>query len=147
LKSVITTPALWAFGLGLYLQINQIELSASTSTYLQQSIQIVVPLALVLVGIRLRSIKNWQILSYALPASAVKLLFLPLVVGVGMGMAGITGSPQLAMVLQAGMPTALAGVILAEEYNLKKEIILMSIALSSIGVLVTIPLWLWLFAP
>jgi malate permease and related proteins len=147
LKSVITTPALWAFGLGLYLQINQIELSASTSTYLQQSIQVVVPLALILVGIRLRSIKNWQILSYALPASAVKLLFLPLVVGAGMSMAGISGSPQLAMVLQAGMPTALAGVILAEEYNLKKEIILMSIALSSIGVLVTIPLWLWLFAP
>jgi malate permease and related proteins len=145
LKSVITTPALWAFGLGLYLQIDQIELSTSVSSCLQQSIQLVVPLALILVGIRLKSIKNWHSLRYALPATAVKLLFLPLVVGIGMGISGITGSPQLAMVLQAGMPTALAGVILAEEYNLKKEIILMSIALSSIGVLITIPVWLWLF--
>jgi malate permease and related proteins len=144
-KSVITTPALWAFGLGLYLQINQIELSALVSDYLQRSIQIVVPLALLLVGIRLKSIKNWQNLSQALPATTVKLLFLPLVVGVGMGIVGIKGSPQLAMVLQAGMPTALAGVILAEEYNLRKETILLSIALSSIGVLVSIPLWLWLF--
>jgi len=144
-KSVVTTPALWAFGLGLYLQINQIELSGLVSDYLQRSIQIVVPMALLLVGIRLKSIKNWQNLSQALPATAVKLLFLPLAVGVGMGIVGITGSPQLAMVLQAGMPTALAGVILAEEYNLRKETILLSIALSSIGVLLSIPLWLWLF--
>jgi malate permease and related proteins len=145
LKSVITTPALWAFGLGLYLQINQIELDDTLSDYLQRSIQIVVPLALLLVGIRLKSIKNWQNLTHALPATAVKLLFLPLAVGIGMGLMGITGSPQLAMVLQAGMPTALAGVILAEEYNLRKETILLSIALSSVGVLVSIPLWLWLF--
>jgi len=146
LKSVITTPALWAFGLGLYLQINQIELSDSLSNYLQRSITVVVPLALLLVGIRLRSIKSWHSLNLALPATVVKVLILPLAVGIGMSIFGLTGSPQLAMVLQAGMPTALAGVILAEEYNLKKETILSSIALSSIGVLLTIPLWLGLFA-
>ncbi len=145
LRSVITTPALWAFGLGLYLQINYIEVPELLSDYLQQSIKVVVPLALLLVGIRLKSIKNWQRLTHALPATAVKLLLLPLAVGIGMGIIGITESSRLAMVLEAGMPTALAGVILAEEYNLKKETIILSIALSSIGVLLTIPLWLWLF--
>ncbi len=145
LKSVITTPALWAFGLGLYLQIHQIQLSASVSNYLQYSIQIVVPLALLLVGIRLKSIKRWETLTHALPATAVKLLLLPIGVGIILGMLGITNSPRLAMVLEAGMPTALAGVILAEEYNLPVDIMILSIALSSIGILLTIPLWLWLF--
>ncbi len=144
-KSVITTPALWAFGLGLCLQINHTELDATLANYLQTSNQIVVPLALLLVGIRLKAIKNWHSFGQALPAVIVKIMLMPLAVGITMKMFGIIGSPQLAMVLQAGMPTALAGVILAEEYNLKKETILLSIALSSIGVLLTIPLWLWFF--
>ncbi|AFY74809.1 putative permease [Synechococcus sp. PCC 7502] len=147
LKSVITTPSLWAFGLGLYLQINHIELNQTLGIYLQESITVVVPLALLLVGIRLKSINSWESLRHAIPATAIKLILLPLSVGVIMGMMGISGSERLSMVLQAGMPTALAGVILAEEYNLRRDTIILSIALSSIGVLLTIPLWLWLFQP
>lgn len=144
-RNVITTPALWAFGLGLYLQLQHVQLTPWAADILKASISIVVPLALLLVGIRLKNIKNWQSLGHSIPATAIKLVLLPVVVGIGMGMVGITGNPRLAMVLQAGMPTALAGVILAEEYNLSENTIILSIALSSIGVLITIPLWLWLF--
>ncbi len=146
LKSVITTPALWAFGLGVWQKLQHIELSEPLASSLQSSVHVVAPIALILVGIRFRQIQSWKGLTKALPAVGIKLIFLPLLVGLGMTLVGITGMPRLAMVLEAGMPTALAGVILAEEYNVNQELIVLSIALSSVGVLATIPLWLWLFA-
>ena len=45
----------------------------------------------------------------------------------------------------AGMPTAFAGLILAEEYELDRELIASSIVLTTGTLLLTIPLWLVLF--
>ncbi|MEE3717710.1 AEC family transporter [Tumidithrix elongata RA019] len=146
LKAVTVTPTLWAFGLGMWLQWQQIELLAPVNHGLQMVAKVVAPVALLLVGIRLRQMQSWQGFMAAVPAVTIKALLLPLAVGLGLTGLGIKGMPCLAMVLEAGMPTALAGVILAEEYNVAhKEIIVLSIALSSVGVLITIPLWLWLF--
>jgi malate permease and related proteins len=146
LRSVTLTPALWAFGVGMCLKWQQIELAAPIYDGLQIAAKVVAPVALLLVGIRLRQIQSWQGFSAAVPAVLIKILVLPLVVGFSLTWFGIKGMPCLAIVLEAGMPTALAGVILAEEYNVAhKEIIVLSIALSSVGMLLTIPLWLWLF--
>lgn len=145
-KAVISTPALWAFGLGMCLKWQQIEFAAIVEQGLQIAAKAVAPVALLLVGIRLRQLQSWQGFMIAIPAVLIKILLLPLLVGLGLQWFGIKAMPCLAMVLEAGMPTALASVILAEEYNVAhKEIIVLSIALSSVGVLVTIPLWLWLF--
>jgi len=48
--------------------------------------------------------------------------------------------------LMSGMPSAFAGLILAEEYELDRDLIASSIALSTGALLMTIPLWLGLFA-
>ena len=45
----------------------------------------------------------------------------------------------------SGMPTAFAGLILAEEYDLDRELTASSVALSTGALLITIPLWLTLF--
>jgi hypothetical protein len=45
----------------------------------------------------------------------------------------------------SGMPTAFAGLILAEEYDLDREIIASSILLSSVTLLLMIPLWSTVF--
>jgi malate permease and related proteins len=57
---------------------------------------------------------------------------------------GITGEPRLALVMMSGMPCAFAGLILAEEYDLDRDLAASTIALSTIGLLVMIPVWLWL---
>jgi len=43
------------------------------------------------------------------------------------------------------MPTAFAGLILAEEYDLDRELIASSIVLTTAMLLVAIPLWLLIF--
>lgn len=145
LRSVLLTPAIWAFGLGLWLKLQQIELAPMLDDGLQMAVQFVPAIALLLVGIRFREIRQWQYLKISGLAALLKLLIFPLCLGIAITLFGINDSPRLAVVLEAGMPTAIAGVILAEEYNFQSEIIVISIAFTSVGVLLTIPLWLWLF--
>jgi predicted permease len=145
LRSVLKTPSIWTFALGLYLQINQIELIKPIDDGLQLGAQVVIPIALILIGIRFRQIKHWQGFWQALPAVAIKLVLMPLLVGAGATWLGLIGMPRLALVIMAGMPTAFAGVILAEEYNFNSSLLVLSIVISSVGVLFTIPLWLLIF--
>jgi predicted permease len=145
LRSIIKTPTIWAFALGMYLQINQIEVIKPIYDGLQLEAQLVIPIALILIGIRFRQIKHWQGAIKSLPAVAIKLVLLPLLVGLGATLLGLTGMPRLALVLMSGMPTAFAGAILAEEYKFNPNLLVMSITISSVGILFTIPLWLWLF--
>lgn len=144
-RSVLTTPSLWTFGLGVWLKLQHVTLPETCSHLLSASVEIVIPMALLLIGVRLQAIRSWEHLGLATPGVLIKLILLPLAVGIGVTLMGIVGMPRLAMVLEAGMPTAFAGIILAEEYQVNEELILMSIALSSVGILVTVPLWLWLF--
>lgn len=145
LKSVLLTPALWGFGLGFWLKFQHIHLNQSLHQALDLAVQGVTALALILVGIRFREIKWSKHLQISGLAALCKVLILPLLLGIMLTLFGITDSRRLAVVLQAGMPTAIAGVILAEEYVFSTEIIVVTIALTSLGVLGSIPLWLWLF--
>lgn len=54
---------------------------------------------------------------------------------------GFSAEFRLALVLMSGMPTAFAGLILAEEYELDRELIASSIVITS----VMIPFWLFWF--
>jgi predicted permease len=145
LRSILKTPTIWTFALGMYLQIKHIELIKPIYDGLQLGAQLVIPIALILIGIRFRQIKHWQGFWRSLPAVAIKLVLMPLLVGVAATGLGLTGMPRLALVLMSGMPTAFAGVILAEEYNFNSSLLVLSIAISSVGILFTIPLWLWIF--
>ncbi len=49
------------------------------------------------------------------------------------------------MVLMSGMPSAFAGLILAEEYNLDRDLIASSIIISTVLLLLMLPLWVLLF--
>jgi len=75
----------------------------------------------------------------------LKILVLPSLVAVGTTLLGLSGDPRLSLVLMAGMPSAFASLILAEEYNLDRNLASSSIALSTIGLLFVIHLWLSLF--
>jgi malate permease and related proteins len=76
----------------------------------------------------------------------LKVLLLPAFVGLGTTLIGLTGEPRLALVMMAGMPCAFAGLILAEEYDLDHDLAASSIALSTVGLLVMIPIWLGLLS-
>jgi malate permease and related proteins len=48
------------------------------------------------------------------------------------------------IVLQSAMPPAFATVVLTENYNLDPEFAVAVVAGGTIGLLFTLPLWLWL---
>ncbi|MEO8891419.1 MAG: AEC family transporter, partial [Coleofasciculaceae cyanobacterium] len=58
---------------------------------------------------------------------------------------GITGSPQLVIVLQMAMPPAFATLVLAEVYDLDRNFSVTALAIGSMGLLLTLPIWLLLF--
>jgi len=106
---------------------------------------VVISAAFVLTGWRLYQLgfnRGWHLAG--LP-TLVRIVVMPLLVGLGLTLLGLRGEQRLALVLMAGMLTAMATLILAEEHQLNRDIMAATIALSTLGILFLIPLWLWCF--
>jgi predicted permease len=145
LLEVLRNPIILAFLAGLALQ--PVPLSPRLEALSYGLSWSVVMLCLLLMGLRIQQIRTWRHLSRAGASTVIKLLLLPLVVGLGLTAIGIDGPPRLVMVLQSGMPSAFANLVLAEAYNLDRDLSVTCVGLSSVGLLLTLPLWLWGFAP
>lgn len=140
LKDVMTVPSLWAFFLGFLTQ--NIEIPQIIVPALDASVKVVIASALFLVGIRLGSVQGWQNLKLAAIPTLLKVFIVPLIVGLSATYFGLTGDPRLSLVLMSGTPTALAVLILAEVYNLNRELLASNIVMTSVGLLLVFPLWL-----
>lgn len=143
LRDVLSVPSLWAFAIGSLTR--SVAAPNAIEQGLHASLWFVIPGAFLLMGMRLSQLHGWQSIQSALLPTVLKVIILPLAVGLGTTLLGLSGDARLALVLMAGMPSAFAGLILAEEYELDRELIASSIALSTIALLFTIPLWLLLF--
>lgn len=142
-KDVLTVPSLWAFVLGYSTQ--SVPLPESLESGLRGSIALVIPAALLLMGIRLRQLQGWKSLQLALLPMLLKTIALPLLLGLAASLLQLPQPAQLSLVLMAGMPSAFAGLILAEEYSIDRPIAASSIVLTTASCLLMIPLWLFLF--
>lgn len=143
LRDVLTVPSLWAFALGMLTHAWAVP--SAVETGLQATVWIVIPAALVLMGMRISQLQGWKSLRLALIPTLIKVLVLPGLAGLLLTLMGMTNDGRLTLVLMAGMPTAFAGLILAEEYNLDRELISSSIVMTTLLLCLTIPLWLLLF--
>lgn len=143
LRDVLTVPSLWAFAIGSFTR--SVAIPEVVEQGLYASRWFVIPGAFLLMGMRLSQLHGWKSIQPALLPTLLKMLVLPLAVGAGTTLLGLAGDARLALVLMSGMPSAFAGLILAEEYNLDRELIASSVALTTIALLFTIPLWLLIF--
>jgi predicted permease len=150
-REILFTPAIWAFVLGCIWKYAPWERGwgALVTTDLQIIANWIPPIAFVLVGMRLQ-MQEAENLRVSLPAgvwaAVIKILALPFALGLMLQFANLPKDAVLGMVLEAGMPTAVAGMILADTYRVpQSQIIPLSIAFSSVGLLFTIPVWLWYF--
>lgn len=141
--AVVKNPALWSLSFGL--TSRKIPLPDAVELVLQIIAWTVIGLSLILIGMRLSLLSSMRGLSQIFVSLCIKMLLVPLVLGIGLTMLGMTGSPRLVMVLQMSMPPAFATLILAEAYNLDRELAVTGIALGCAGLFFTLPLWLWLF--
>lgn len=143
LRDIFTVPSLWAFALGL--STRSIPFPWRVENGLHYSLWVIIPAALLLMGIRLQQINGWQGLKLGLIPASIKMIGIPLMVGCIAAALHLSANPRLALVLMAGMPTAFAGLILAEEYELDRELIASSIVVTTLLLFLTLPLWLVLF--
>ncbi|MDY6938308.1 MAG: AEC family transporter [Cyanobacteriota bacterium] len=143
IRDVLSVPSLWVFAFGVLTQ--SVVLPSALESGLQNSLLVVIPAAFLLTGMRLRQLQGWKSLKVALVPAGLKVAILPLLLGGGLTLLGWSGDARLALVLMSGMPTAFGGLILAEEYDLDRELITSSLILTTIGLLVMIPVWLVIF--
>lgn len=142
-RDVLTVPSLWAFVVGM--ATRSLPFPGYGESALQLSVWVVIPVALTLMGMRLGQLNGWSSLRWAIAPTVLKVILIPGLVGLAMTALGLPPEPRLAMVLMAGMPSAFAGLILAEEYDLDRELIASSIVLTTGLLFLTIPVWLLLF--
>ncbi|MBE9179264.1 AEC family transporter [Oculatella sp. LEGE 06141] len=144
IAATLKNPALWSFGFGL--GFRRIPFSEPVEGSLRGAAWGVIALSLLLIGMRLSQLRSWRSMKRAIVSLSIKMLIVPLLVGLGLTWVGFTGPPQLVIVLQVAMPPAFATLVIAEAYNLDRELAVTALAVGSMGLLVMLPIWLWLFA-
>lgn len=143
-RDIVTVPSLWSFFIGLNTQF--IELPAVVESGLDEAVWVVIALALLLVGFRLGKMRSLGSLAIAIIASTIKVLIIPLLVGLVATYLGVIGEHRLVLVLMSGTPTGLSVLILAEVYDLDRDLLSSSIALTFMGLFLALPLWLVCFS-
>jgi predicted permease len=142
-KAILINPALWSFGFGLLLR--QVKISNIVEFYLDKLAWIAVALSLLLIGMRLSQLKTWKSLPQVGMSLAIKMLLVPLILGSTLPLFGVTGSAAQVIVLQMAMPPGFATLVIAETFNLDRDLAVTALVAGAVVLLVTLPVWLWLF--
>jgi hypothetical protein len=140
-RDIFTVPTLWAFAASYGTQ--SIAFPAWGETIVHSSLLFVIPASFLLMGMRLIQLKGIESLKTAAIPVVLKALILPTLVAISVAFLGLNHDARLSLTIMAGVPTAFASLILAEEYNLDHDLAASSIALSTIAILATIPIWLF----
>jgi len=140
--TMIKNPALWSFGFGLTYR------DAPMPPLLENSLRgvawFVVALSLVLMGMRLSQLSSFKHVKPALLSVGIKMLLVPLLLGMVLWALGISGLVYRTIVLQMAMPPAFATLVLAEAYELDQELTVTALVVGCLGLVLLLPFWLWL---
>ncbi|MBD2132976.1 AEC family transporter [Sphaerospermopsis sp. FACHB-1094] len=142
-KAILINPALWSFGFGLLFR--QVSIPPLIEFSLNTLAWVALALSLILIGMRLAHLGSLYKLKSAAISIFIKMLLVPLVLGSSLRFFGVTGEAAQVVVLQMAMPPAFATVVLAETFDLDRDLAVTTLAVGVMVLLVTLPIWLWLF--
>jgi malate permease and related proteins len=142
LQELLKVPALWAFVVGW--SSRSLDFGSTVDSGLKIVILLVIGSAFLLTGIQIQEIKKINCLNWAIIPALLKMLVIPGLTGLCLTWFGFTGDARLSMVLMSGMPTANTNLILAEEYDLDRQVTASTIALSTILLPVMVLVWEYL---
>ncbi|MBW4691569.1 MAG: AEC family transporter [Lyngbya sp. HA4199-MV5] len=141
-QAMLQNPALWSFGTGLLWRNQPLPLWLETG--LRSFAWCVVALSLILIGMRLSQLTSLKRLKPAIVSIGIKMLLVPLLLGLGLWATGFTGSMYRAVLLQMAMPPAFATLVIAEAYDLDQELTVTTLILGCLALVLLLPVWLWL---
>jgi malate permease and related proteins len=142
-RAILINPPLWSFGFGLLFR--QVTIPTVVEFCLDKLAWSAVALSLILIGMRLSQLNSWHRLPQASMSLVIKMLLVPLILSSILPFFGVTGSAARVIVLEMAMPPAFATLVIAETFNLDRDLAVTSLAVGVMVLLVTLPLWLWLF--
>jgi malate permease and related proteins len=142
-KAIFINPALWSFGFGLLFR--QVTIPTVMEFGLNKLAWSAVALSLILIGMRLSLLNSWHKFGQAGSSLVIKMLLVPLILGSTLPFFGVTGGAARVIVLQMAMPPAFATLVIAETFNLDRDLAVTALAMGSVVLLFTLPIWLWLF--
>ncbi|NNF95839.1 MAG: AEC family transporter [Halobacteria archaeon] len=142
LRQLARIPALWAALLAVILNLATVPMPTILEPVLRQLGNGVVPLMLIAIGLSLEwrglQRKAWGPLVMVI---AVQLILMPLFVWGISGFFDFSHEQQLALVLEAAMPSMVIGLMICERYNLDTAFYAAAVTLSTILSIVTLPYW------
>ncbi|MFM8333775.1 MAG: AEC family transporter [Candidatus Methylumidiphilus sp.] len=140
--SLLRNPPLWAAVLAVALNLAEVPLPEVLGQMLDKLAGAVVPLMLVSLGLGLRW-DSWRWRSAPL-SGLVLVLRLAVAPGFGWllgGLLGFGGDTLTALVMEAGMPSMMLGVVYCDRYRLDTAFYAMVVALTTLAGLVSLPVW------
>ena len=142
LRQLVKIPALWAALLAVILNLAMAPMPTMLEAVLRLLENGIVPLMLIAIGLRLEwrglQRKAWGPL---LMVIVVQLILMPLFVWGISGFFDFSQEQQLALVLEAAMPSMVIGLMICEHYNLDTAFYAAAVTLSTILSIVTLPYW------
>lgn len=142
LGQLVRIPALWVALLAVILNLAMVPMPAMLESVLHLLGNAIVPLMLIAIGLSLEwrglQRKAWGPLVIVI---AVQLLLMPLFVWGVSGVFDFSKQQQLALVLEAGMPSMVIGLMICEHYKLDTAFYAAAVTLSTILSIVTLPYW------
>lgn len=140
----LNNPALWGVLLGLFLR--EIPINKSLEISLSHFGWMILSLSLTLIGMRLARLSlSWKYIKLASVSLVIKMFLVPLLLGLGLSLLGVNNSITLLIVLLASMPPAISTLVIAENYNLEKQLTITTIAIGTVFLPFTLLLWIKLF--
>ena len=143
LQNLLFLPSLWAFVYGY--TSRDLPLPSLIETAISGGVLLVVPGAFILIGMQLCTLGQWKNLRSGILPATIKMIVIPGLIGLLLACFNLEKESLLVLVLMSSMPTAFASVILAEKYNLDRQIIISSLLLSTLFLPVVILFWMGVF--
>jgi malate permease and related proteins len=143
LQNLFLLPSLWSFAYGYFSR--DLALPDLIERMISQGVNFIVPGAFILTGMQLSKLPQWQNLRSGIFPAMLKMIILPSITGLLLTFCNIQGESRLVLVLMSSMPTAFASIILAEVYDLERNIAASSILISTLFMPIILFLWLRIF--
>ena len=140
LKRALLFPPLWAIGLGIllnYLHINIGFITSNTLTYLGGA---AIPLIMISLGLSLEFKGIKEYINAVSLVSIIKLIIAPAVAFIIVYILGMGGLEKSVTIVEAGMPSAMLGLVLAITYDLDIKAAAACIFASTVISMITLPL-------
>ena len=144
LASVLRFPYVYAIGLALLLRALAVPTPDAIGRAIALIGQMWMPLMLVLLGAELANVRLAHVWRASVGLAAVKLIAPPAIAFGLSSLLGLEGLTRSVLILQASMPTAVNGLLVARQFDARPDLVASALMLSTFGSVVTISLLLGL---